>query len=159
MKKVPKNRFTEKLNTIYEELCLDADKRFFADIVVSNLIDIKTEEFYSFFDCGYDIESFYEMMDMLSQSEDFIMLLNEANGYQTYEMLDSVLDSNTGIKYDNLDRLFSILTGKCFPIVKSDIDHVLDIDSKIAKLQQTDIWYKYLDKAKLLDNYMSLIKR
>lgn len=159
MKKVPKNRFTERLNTIYGELHFDREKQFFADIVVSNLIDIKTEEYYSFFDCGYNIDSFYEMIDMLSQSDDFILLLKEANGYQTYEMLNRVLDRNTGIKYDNLDRLFSILTGKCFPIVKSDIDHVLEIDSKIAKLQQTDIWYKYLDKAKLLDNYMDLIKR
>ena len=158
MKKVPKNRFTERLNTIYEELCLDVDKRFLADIVVSNLIDIKTEEFYSFFDCGYGIEYFYEMMDILSQSEDFIMLLRETNGYQTYERLNKVLDRKAGVKYDNLDRLYLILTGKIDPIVKSDINHVRDIDVQIAKLQQTAIWYKYLDKAKLLDNYLALIK-
>ena len=157
MKKIPKNRFTERLNAIYSDLHLDVEKLFFADIVVNNIIDIKTDEFYSFFGCGYSIASFYEMIDMLSQSEDFIMLLREANGYQTYEMLNQVLDRKTGVKYDNLDRLFSILTGKTFPIVKSDVDHVLYIDTQIAELQQTDFWYKYLDKTKLLDNYMALI--
>ena len=158
MKKVPKNRFTERLNNIYEELHLDGEKQFLADIVVSNLIDIRTEEYYSFFDCGYSINSFFEMIDMLSQSDDFVLMLKEANGFQTYEMLARVLDRNTGIKYDNLERLFSILTGKYSPIVRSDIEHVLDIDSKIAKLQQTITWYKYLEKAKLLDNYLALIK-
>ena len=159
MKKVPKNQFTERLNAIYSDLHLDVEKRFFADIVVSNIIDIKTDEFYSFFDCGYSISSFYEMMDLLSQSDDFIMLLREVNEYQTYEMLNQVLDRKTGVKYDSLYQLFSILTGKTFPIIKSDVDYVLDIDTKIAKLKQTDFWYKYLDKAKLLDNYIALIKR
>lgn len=159
MKKIPKNRFTERLNAIYSDLHLDVEKQFLADIVVSNIIDIKTDEFYSFFDSGYSIKTFNEMMDMLSQSDDFIKLLREAKGYQTYEMLNQVLDIRTGVKYDKLDRLFSILTRKTFPLVKSDVDHVLDIDTQIAKLHQTDFWYKYLDKAKLLENYMALINR
>lgn len=121
MKKIPKNRFTERLNAIYSDLHLDVEKLFFADIVVNNIIDIKTDEFYSFFGCGYSIASFYEMIDMLSQSEDFIMLLREANGYQTYEMLNQVLDRKTGVKYDNLDRLFSILTGKNMALINNNM--------------------------------------
>lgn len=159
MKKLPKNRFTERMNTIYEELHLDKEKQFLADIVVSNLLDIETEELYSLFDCGYGIDAFYEMIDMLSQSDNFILLLKENNGYQTYEMLNRVLDKSTGIKYDNLDSLFSILTGKRIPEIKSDIDLVHDVDSKIAELKQTDIWYKYLKKATLLDKYKALINK
>lgn len=157
MKRLPQNRYTERLNNIYDELHLDSEKRFLADIVVSNLIELDLYDFYPFYDCGWNINLFYDMMDMLSQSDDFMELLSESDGIHMYEMFKQILDKKTGIKYDTLDKLFSIIPLKQNePILEKDIMLILCIDDQIAKLNQIELWYKYLNKANLYKDYDTL---
>lgn len=157
MERLPENRFTERLTNIYDELHLDSEKRFLADIVVSNLIELGIEESYSFYDCGYGIESFYDRLDMLSQSDDFMKLLYESKSIHMYEMFKQILDKKTGIKYDILDKLFSIIPlDKSEPILKEDVTLTLGVDEKIEELGQIESWYKYLYKIGLYEDYETL---
>lgn len=158
MKKIPKNKFTERLTNIYNELHLDSEKQFLADIVVSNFIEIDTDELYPFYDCGYGISAFADMMDMLSQSDDFMNLLSENDSIHIYVMLKQILDKNDGIKYDTLNELFSIIPlSPSDPVLKEDVALALSIDSKIAELSQTESWHNYLSKIGLYKDYKTLI--
>ena len=81
MKKIPQNEFTERLNAIYDDLHLNNDDRFWADIVTSNFINmVSPEDLENIFVCEYGYDKFFNMMDLLGQSDDFIELLrgNEA---------------------------------------------------------------------------------
>lgn len=146
------------MTNIYNELHLDSEKQFLADIVVSNFIEFDIEELYPFYDCGYGISSFADMMDMLSQSDDFMNLLSENDGIHIYDMLKQILDKNDGIKYDTLNELFSIIPlSPSDPVLKEDVALALDIDSKIAELAQTESWHNYLSKIGLYKDYKTLI--
>ena len=157
MKRLPKNRFTERLNNIYDELHLDSEKRILADSVVSNLIELEFDEFYPFYDRTWDIGVFYDMMDRLSQSDDFMDLLSENDGNHMYDMFMQILDKNTGVKYDILNELFDIIRFEDDEhIEKKDIVLIKGVDAKIAELDQIDSWYKYLNKEGLYENYKNI---
>ena len=157
MKRLPKNRFTERLNNIYDELYLDSEKRILADSVVSNLIELEFDEFYPFYDRTWDIGVFYDMMDRLSQSDDFMDLLSENDGNHMYDMFMQILDKNTGVKYDILNELFDIIRFEDDEhIEKKDIVLIKEVDAKIAELDQIDSWYKYLNKEGLYENYKNI---
>ena len=157
MERLPENRFTERLTNIYDELHLDSEKRFLADIVVSNLIELGIEEFYPFYDCGYSIKSFYDRLDMLSQSDNFMDLLSKNAGNHMYDMFMQILDKNTGVKYDILNELFNIIRFEDDEhIEKKDIVLIKEMDAKIAELNQIESWYKYLNKEGLYENYKTI---
>ena len=158
MKKVPQNEFTERLNAIYDDLHLNNDDRFWADIVTSNFINmVSTENIENIFVCEYGYDKFLNMMDLLGQSDDFIKLLYGNGAYSLYQMITWLLSPKDGIKYDMLDDLYSIITGKIDPIIQSDIDLVRSVDKVISENGMKELWYIYLKKLELYSEYINIL--
>lgn len=157
MKKIPNNKYTDRLNAIYEDLNLAIDDRFWADIVVSNFLDMSGDDTENIFVCEYGFSNFYEMMDRLSQSDVFVDLMKENDVLQMFNMLELLLSPQNGIKHDLLGDMYSVITHKTDPIIASDVSLVRDIDVKIEEKGIKEIWYKYLKRIELYSAYKSIL--
>ena len=158
MKKIPQNEFTERLNAIYDDLQLNNDDRFWADIVTSNFINmVSAEDLENIFICEYGYDNFLNMMDLLGQSNDFINLLEGNEAYSLYQMITWLLSPEDGIKYDILDDVHSIITGKIDPIMQSDIDLVRSVDKAISENGMKELWDIYLKKIEFYSEYIEIL--
>lgn len=155
MKKIPKNKYTERLNVIYDELKFNFDERFFADIVFSNFVDV-TEEVESIFDGGYDADDFLDMMDKLSGSDAFIELLREANGIQEFDLLMSILSLKTNLRHDCFNDIYRILYVED-PLMKADVLKLRSFDKEFEDMGKRDVWYNYLKRVNLYDTYIDTL--
>lgn len=158
MKKIPQNEFTERLNAIYDDLHLNNDDRFWADIVMSNFINmVSPEDLENIFVCEYGYDKFFNMMDLLGQSDDFIELLRRNDAFSLYEMITWLLSPKDGIKYDVLDNVHSIITGKIDPIMQRDIDLLCSVDKAIGENGMIELWYNYLKRIELYNEYIDVL--
>ena len=149
MKKIPKNKYTERLEAIYDELRLNADERFFADIVFSNFVYV-TEDVDSIFDCGHEPYEFHQMMNKLSQFEDFMDMLTENKGEHTFALLDEILALKTNLRHDFFEDVRRIIYLEN-PLLKSDVDKLRDI------IGQKEIWYNYLKRIGMYEDYINTL--
>ena len=155
MKKIPKNKYTERLNVIYDELKFNSDERFFADIVFSNFVDV-TEEVESIFDGGYDAGDFLDMMDKLSDSDAFIALLREANGIQEFDLLMSILSLKTNLRHDCFNDIYRILYVED-PLMKADVLKLRSFDKEFEDMGRKDVWYNYLKRVNHYNAYIDTL--
>ena len=155
MKKIPKNKYTERLNVIYDELKFNFDERFFADIVFSNFVDV-TEEVESIFDGGYDADDFLDMMDKLSGSDAFIELLREANGIQEFDLLMSILSLKTNLRHDCFNDIYRILYVED-PLMKADVLKLRSFDKEFEDMGKRDVWYNYLKRVNHYNAYIDTL--
>ena len=155
MKKIPKNKYTERLNVIYDELQLDSDKRFFADIVFSNFVDV-TEDVESFFCGGYDASEFLDMMEILSDSDAFMELLRETNGIQEFDLLLSILSLKTNLHHDCFNDIYRILYVED-PQMKADVLKLRSFDKEFEDMGRKDVWYNYLKRIGVYNDYIKTL--
>lgn len=155
MKKIPKNKYTERLNVIYDDLQFDSDKRFLADIVFSNFVDV-TEEVESVFDGGYDASDFLEMMELLSDSDTFMEILKETNSIQEFDLIMSILSLKTNLRHDCFDEIYRIIYIED-PLMKADVLKLRSFDKEFENLGKKTVWYNYLKKVHLYDAYIDTL--
>jgi len=155
MKKIPKNKYTERLNAIYNELQLDFDKRFLADIVFSNFVDV-TEDVESVFDGGYDAGDFLDMMEILSGSDAFMEILRETNGIQEFNLLMSILSLKTNLRHDCFNDIYRILYVEK-PLMKADVLKLRSFDKEFEDIGRKDVWYNYLKRIGVFKDYIKTL--
>jgi len=154
MKKIPQTQYTARLNAIYEELHFNADDCFFADIVFSNLVDV-TDEVESVFHNGFEPHDFYEMMNRLSDSEDFVQLLKDTKADQVYNMLYDILALNTNFRYDFFRDIPRILYEEN-PLMIRDVEELRNIDNEFENMGIKSTWYNYLKRIGMHNQYMRI---
>lgn len=157
MKKVPQNKYTERLEAIYDKLHFNADERFFANIVFSNFVDV-SEEIDSIFNCEHEPEEFYQMMGKLSQFDDFMDILKEGKGNQVFDLFNDILSLKTNLHHDVFDNIHRIIYVEN-PLIKRDVDNLRIYDNEFDILGKKDIWYNYLKKIGMYDDYINTLNR
>lgn len=155
MKRIPQNKYTERLNAIYDDLRFNSDERFFADIVFSNFVDV-TEEVESIFDGGYDTSDFLDMMDKLSDSDAFMELLKETYGIQEFYLLMSILSLKTNLHHDCFNDIYRILYVEN-PLMKADVLRLRSFDKEFEDMDRKDVWYNYLKRVNLYNTYIETL--
>lgn len=155
MKKIPKNKYTEKLNVIYDDLQLNSEERFLADTVFSNFVEV-TEEIESIFDGGYDVRDFLDMMERLSDSDSFMELLRESNGVQEFDLLMSILSLKTSLRQDCFSDIYRIIYVED-PLMRTDVLKLRSFDNVFEEMGKRKTWYNYLKRVNILDAYLDVL--
>lgn len=155
MKKNPNGSHTERLEAIYDELQFNADERFFANIVYSNFVCV-TEDVVSIFDCGHTPDQFHQMMQILSQFDDFMDLLKENKGDKIFELLNDILSLKTNLKHDFFEVVWRVIYVED-PLMKCDVAKLRSIDEEFDNMKKKDVWYNYLEMIGMLNDYMNTL--
>lgn len=153
------SEFINRIKDVYEELHIDVEKRELANIVVSNLFSIE-DEFEASFVNPYGITEFWNMMDMLSQSDTFMKLLDDtSDARNTFDMLYKLFAVDCEIKHDQFVDFYNMLIDNLKKPSLELIELTKEIERYIAQQNMSTMWTKYLDKIGLLVKYNLILRQ